>query len=67
MIRLVRVACSLDSLPSSLGSRKFGQTEQARGQALSDWCRAEGDWDLEVVERDPGVRGREHPTTSMGD
>jgi len=37
-----------------------------RGQALSDWCRAEGDWDLEVVERDPGVRGREHPTTSMG-
>jgi len=38
-----------------------------RGQALSDWCRAEGDWDLEVVERDPGVRGREHPTTSMGD
>jgi transposase len=28
-----------------------------RGQALADWCTAEGDWDLEVVERDPGVRG----------
>jgi putative transposase len=24
---------------------------------LFDWCKAEGDWDLEVVERDPGVRG----------
>jgi putative transposase len=24
---------------------------------LADWCKAEGNWDLEVVERDPGVRG----------
>jgi transposase len=24
---------------------------------LADWCKAEGDWDLEVVERDPGMRG----------
>ena len=28
-----------------------------RGQELSDWCKEEGDWDLEVVERDPGMRG----------
>ena len=27
-----------------------------RGQELADWCKAEGDWDLEVVERDPGTR-----------
>jgi len=28
-----------------------------RGQALAEWCQAQGDWDLEVVERTPGVRG----------
>ncbi len=28
-----------------------------RGQELFDWCKAQGDWDLEVVERTPGVRG----------
>jgi putative transposase len=28
-----------------------------RGQELADWCKAHGDWDLEVVERTPGVRG----------
>src|SRR5690348_15366123 len=28
-----------------------------RGQDLADWCKAEGDWDLEVVERTPGSRG----------
>ena len=28
-----------------------------RGQELADWCQAQGDWDLEVVERTPGVRG----------
>ena len=28
-----------------------------RGNELADWCRAEGNWDLEVVERTPGVRG----------
>lgn len=28
-----------------------------RGRELADWCQAEGDWDLEVVERAPGVRG----------
>jgi putative transposase len=28
-----------------------------RGQELADWCKAPGDWDLEVVERTPGVRG----------
>jgi putative transposase len=28
-----------------------------RGQELADWCKAQGEWDLEVVERTPGVRG----------
>lgn len=28
-----------------------------RGQNLADWCKAQGDWDLDVVERAPGVRG----------
>jgi len=28
-----------------------------RGQELADWCQTEGKWDLEVVERPPGVRG----------
>jgi putative transposase len=28
-----------------------------RGQDLADWCKAQGDWDLDVVERAAGVRG----------
>jgi putative transposase len=28
-----------------------------RGQELADWCKAQGDWDLDVVERAAGVRG----------
>jgi len=24
---------------------------------LADWCQAEGGWELEIVERTPGVRG----------
>ena len=28
-----------------------------RGQELASWCKAEGNWDLEVVERAPGQRG----------
>ncbi len=28
-----------------------------RGQDLADWRKAQGDWELEVVERTPGVRG----------
>ena len=28
-----------------------------RGQELSDWCKAQSGWDLEVMERTPGVRG----------
>jgi putative transposase len=28
-----------------------------RVQELADWRKAQGDWDLEVVERTPGVRG----------
>lgn len=28
-----------------------------RGKELADWCKAQRDWDLEVVERTPGMRG----------
>jgi len=28
-----------------------------RGQELAAWCKAEGGWDLEAVERIPGQRG----------
>lgn len=28
-----------------------------RGQELADWCKVEGNWDLEVVAHAPGVRG----------
>jgi putative transposase len=28
-----------------------------RGKELVEWCKAIGDWDLEVVERTPGTRG----------
>lgn len=28
-----------------------------RGKELAGWCKAQGDWDLEVVERTSGVRG----------
>ncbi len=51
------VASWLDSLPWCHVSRKSGQTGQARGQDLANWCKTAGDWDLEVVERDPSVRG----------
>ncbi len=27
------------------------------GKELADWCKAQGDGDLEVVERTPGIRG----------
>jgi putative transposase len=28
-----------------------------RGKELADWCKMEGGWDLEVVERAPGQHG----------
>jgi putative transposase len=28
-----------------------------RGRELAAWCREEGGWELEVVEREPGTRG----------
>lgn len=37
-----------------------------RGKELVDWCKSEGDWDLEVVELPPSIRGRERPTASVG-
>lgn len=27
-----------------------------RGKEVADWCKAQGDWDLEVVERTPDIR-----------
>jgi putative transposase len=28
-----------------------------RGKELANWCQAEGDWELEVVERPPSIHG----------
>ena len=28
-----------------------------RGHELADWCKAQGEWELDVVECTPGVRG----------
>ncbi|GHO56394.1 hypothetical protein KSB_48690 [Ktedonobacter robiniae] len=28
-----------------------------RGQELAEWCLTQGNWNLEVVERQPGTRG----------
>lgn len=28
-----------------------------RGQELAEWCKAQGDWDLQVVERTAGIPG----------
>ncbi len=28
-----------------------------RGQELAEWCKAQGDWDLQVAERTAGIRG----------
>jgi len=37
--------------------KKIWADSAYRGKELADWCQAQGDWDLEVVERTPGVRG----------
>ncbi len=37
--------------------KKIWANAAYRGKELADWCQAHGDWDLEVVERTPGVRG----------
>jgi putative transposase len=36
---------------------KIWADQAYQGQELADWCRATGDWELEVVKRPPGVRG----------
>ena len=41
---------------SATSQENLGRRGLSR-QELADWCKAEGDWDLEVVERDPGRRG----------
>lgn len=37
--------------------KKLWADAACRGQELTAWCKAEGGWDLEVVERPPGLRG----------
>lgn len=38
-----------------------------RGKELADWRRQQGSgWDREVVEREAGARGFQHPTSKMG-
>jgi putative transposase len=41
----------------SPGGSKIWADAAYRGKELADWCQAQGDWELEVVERTPGVRG----------
>jgi Transposase DDE domain len=57
MIRLVLTDFWLGWRLSFRASKRFGPMEQVRGWDLAEWCRAEGNWDLEVVKRTPGVRG----------
>jgi putative transposase len=37
--------------------KKISAYSAYRGKDLADWCKAYGKWDLEVVERTPGVCG----------
>jgi putative transposase len=37
--------------------KKIWTDSAYRGKELADWCKAQGDWDLEVVERTPGICG----------
>jgi len=39
------------------GLKKIWADAAYRGQDLADRCQAEGGWDLELMERSPGVRG----------
>jgi putative transposase len=60
MTRKAPVVCERDCNPSSHSSRKSGltlPTVASRGKEVADWCKAQGDWELEVAERPPGVRG----------
>jgi putative transposase len=40
-----------------LSLKKIWADAAYRGQELATFCKTEGDWDLEVVERAPGMRG----------
>ncbi len=37
--------------------KKIWADSAYRGQELATWCQATGEWELEVVERTPGIRG----------
>jgi len=37
--------------------KKIWADSAYRGKEMANWCQAQGDWDLAVVERRPGVRG----------
>jgi putative transposase len=50
-----RLLAGLKSLVPRL--KKIWADAAYRGKELADWCKAQGDWDLEVVERTPGERG----------
>jgi putative transposase len=49
--------CLLAGLAPLLPRLKKIWADAARGQELANWCSAQGNWDLEVVERAPGQRG----------
>ena len=51
------VVYSRDSSFSCHVSAKIWADAAYRGQDLAAWCKAEGEWELEIVERTPGTRG----------
>lgn len=53
----VPAACSASLAPLHPRLKKIWADAAYRGQELADWCQTEGGWDLEVVERTPGIRG----------
>jgi transposase len=62
---VVRTGCAWRSLPSKevsrssrRGSRRLWADAAYKGKEVAEWCQQQGDgWDLEVVEREPGMRG----------
>jgi putative transposase len=53
----IQIQCRLVTFATKHALKKIWADAACRGKELADWCAAEGDWDLEVVERTPGVRG----------
>jgi putative transposase len=53
----VRASSWEASRSSCRGTKKIWADAAYRGKELADWCKAQGDWELEIVEREPGTHG----------